>query len=91
MFHLKDGLCFERIDFDTVAQPCSANDPCRWPAEMIGGVRICTLRKGENMKDGSGITVACLTASEWASVVASMSAFGETSTSYAMFLAAQKR
>jgi hypothetical protein len=74
MFHLKDGIVFER----------------HGTGETYGGVRIAMLRQGEGMGPGAGETIVETDASGWASVVASMTAIGETSQTWGMILALQK-
>lgn len=77
MFHLENGLCFERIK--------SSDKP-----EFYGGVRICRLQPNEDMRGGAGETVAIISASSWASICASMSALGENGTTHRMYEALQR-
>ncbi len=74
MFHAHDGICFERTG----------------TGETYGSVRICRTKPEDNMAPGSGETILVCSASEWASIVSSMSALGENSRTYGMILAWQK-
>jgi hypothetical protein len=74
MFHSKCGLCFERL----------------LTADQWGSVRVAMIDTQSEMQDGGGKTLAVLAPNEWASVVASMSALGETGTTFRMFLEMQK-
>ena len=74
MFHLKDNICFERVN----------------RSDNYGGVRIARLKPGEDPVDGGGETIIETDASGWASVVASMTALGESAQTWGMILALQK-
>ena len=69
MFHVKDGLFFERID--------SA------PGIGVGAVRIIKRQNGAD--ESPVIFETVIDHSSWASVVASMCALGEDGTTHAMF------
>lgn len=74
MFHVRDGLFFERLNHE--------------PGYGCGCVRI--VKKIEVDGGPAGVNEATqfdmiLDASTWASVVASMSALGENGTTHAMF------
>lgn len=76
MFHAHDGWFFERLGkADT-------------PPEQYGGVRI---HVHENANpDTPAIMIAEFTADEWASIVASCSALGETGTTWRMLRELQR-
>lgn len=74
-FHVRDGLCFARIETTMMDGPgVRTADPA-----LFGGVRI---QKGDLAMD--------LTAEEWASVVASVSALGENVTTWNILRALQR-
>ena len=74
MFHVKDNICFERIS----------------QGSNYGGVRLCKLRPGEDMRPDAGETIIVMTAEEWSSVASSMTALGENGNTWRMILALQK-
>ena len=73
-FHAKDGLHFARIESANYQNAAVTTLDVR----LLGGVRI---QWGDKVID--------LTSSEWASVVASVSALGENATTFAMLEALQ--
>ena len=80
MFHVKNGLFFERIDASKLDKDHAA--------EFYGGVRILVTKDG---KEGSPVVFEqMLTAEAWASVVASMTVLGESGATFRMMVALQK-
>lgn len=77
MFHWRDGWFFERV-----ANSSSVPDP------NYASVRI--IKRKEPKDDSPVVVEALIPPSEWASIVASVSALGETGASFRMFEAAQK-
>jgi len=76
MFHVSEGLCFQRI-----------NEPTD-EAMFYGGVRVIIFKDAKCQ--GEPKYLKALTAEDWASVVASMTAIGDTSQIFRAVLAMQK-
>lgn len=78
MFHVKDGLFFERKVVTSES------------GVLEGHVHIVKTDDGKDPELRNTVLDVMLTPSEWASVVASVSALGENGATHALFLAAQR-
>ena len=85
MFHVSEGLFFERLN--VIDEQKKGRDH-EWAVEYYGGVRI--IKRKDGNPSSPIIFEQVLTAGEWSSVVASMTALGESAQTWGMILALQK-
>lgn len=81
MFHARDDITFERLTFERQGGPKTDEE-----IALFGGVRISRL---PNRGGDPGFDVS-FSPSEWASIVASMTALGENTHTHAMIYALQR-
>jgi hypothetical protein len=93
MFHVADGLYFERIEADAIDGGVVGTNPRQFPSrdeylKMFGGVRIIKRESGK--PDAPIVFEQALDADSWASVVSSMTILGETGALWRAIVALQR-